>query len=178
MTFSPMQRLQSLQKHVCACGCMLVVQLCLTLYNPMDYSSPGSSVCGILQARILGWGPFPSPGDLPNPRIEPRSPALKADPLLFETPGKPLTTLLFKAATQNLAQESKQECMLNRFWFFATSWTVAHWAPLSMKFSRQEHWSELPFPTPEDHPDSGTEPDLLHLLHWQVDSLPLVHSKM
>ena len=100
---------------VCVYRCVLVIQFSLTLCNPMDYSSPGISVCGILQARILGWVPFPSPGDLPNPRIEPRSPALQADPLLFETPGKPSTTLSFKAASQNLAQESKQECVLNRF---------------------------------------------------------------
>ena len=73
---------------VCVYRCVLVIQFSLTLCNPMDYSSPGISVCGILQARILGWVPFPSPGDLPNPRIEPRSPALQADPLLFETPGK------------------------------------------------------------------------------------------
>ena len=40
-----------------------------------------------LQARILEW-PFPSPGDLPNPGIEPRSPALQADSLPSEPPGK------------------------------------------------------------------------------------------
>ena len=38
-----------------------------------------------------------------------------------------------------------------------TPWTVAHWAPPSMGFSRQEHWSGLPFPSPGDHPDSGIE---------------------
>ena len=36
-------------------------------------------------------------------------------------------------------------------------WTAAHQAPLSMEFSRQEHWSGLPFPFPEDLPDPGTE---------------------
>ena len=46
-----------------------VAQLCLTLCNPMDYCPLGSSVHGILQARILEWLPFPSPGDLPNPGI-------------------------------------------------------------------------------------------------------------
>ena len=40
----------------------------------------------------------------------------------------------------------------------ATSWTVAHQAPLSVGFSRQEHWSGLPCPPPGDLPDSGTEP--------------------
>ena len=37
-------------------------------------------------------------------------------------------------------------------------WTVAHQAPLSMGFSRQEYWSELPFPPPENLSDPGTEP--------------------
>ncbi|CAM9750100.1 unnamed protein product [Rangifer tarandus platyrhynchus] len=40
----------------------------------------------------------------------------------------------------------------------ATPWTVAHQAPLSRGFSRQEHWSGLPFPSPGDLPDPGTEP--------------------
>ena len=39
--------------------------------------------------------PFPSPGDLPNPEIEPRSPALQADSLLPEPPGKPPLPTLF-----------------------------------------------------------------------------------
>ena len=44
-----------------------------------------------------------------------------------------------------------------------------------MGFSRQEYWSELPFPSPEDLPDPGLEPGsgLLHILHWQAGSLPL-----
>ena len=50
----------------------------------MDYSLPGSSVHGILQARILSRLPFPSPGDLPDPGTEPRSPALQADSLPSE----------------------------------------------------------------------------------------------
>ena len=37
-------------------------------------------------------------------------------------------------------------------------WTVAHQAPLSIGFSRQEYWSGLPFPSPEDLPDPGIEP--------------------
>ena len=46
----------------------------------MDYSPPGSSILGILQARIQEWVTFPSPGDLPDPGIEPGSPALHAEP--------------------------------------------------------------------------------------------------
>ena len=89
-------------------GLCLVAQLCLTLCNPMDYSLPGSSAHGIFQARTLGtvvcqaplsiglsrqefWSelPCPPPRDLPNPGIEPGSPALEADSLPPEPPGKP-----------------------------------------------------------------------------------------
>ena len=52
--------------------------------DPMDCSPPGSSVHGISQARILEWLTFPSPGDLPDPRIKPGSPALQADYLANE----------------------------------------------------------------------------------------------
>ena len=44
---------------------------------------------------------------------------------------------------------------------FATPGTVVCQAPLSMEFSRQEYWSRLPFPTPEDLPDPGMEPTSL-----------------
>ena len=41
---------------------------------------------------------------------------------------------------------------------FVTSWTIARQAPLSLEFTRQEYWSELPFPSPDDHPDTGIKP--------------------
>ena len=47
---------------------------------------------------------------------------------------------------------------LSRVRLFATSWTVAHQAPPSMGFSRQEYWSGLPFPSPGDLPGPGIEP--------------------
>ena len=69
-------------------------------------------------------------------------------------------------------------CVLSRLQLFATSWTVAHQAPLSMGFSRQEDWSGLPCPPPRDLPDPGWNPCLLcllcHLLHrkaWQLQSM-------
>ena len=49
-------------------------------------------------------------------------------------------------------------CILGRVWLFLTPWTVAHQAPLSMEFSRQEYWSGLPFPSPGELPDPGSEP--------------------
>ena len=64
--------------------------VCQTLCDPVDYSPPESSVHGVFQARILKWVPFPSPGDLPNPGIKPRSPALQADSSSSEPPGKTL----------------------------------------------------------------------------------------
>ena len=70
---------------VCTCtrACVLSLQSCLTLCDPMNCSPPGSSVHGILQARILEWVAFPSPGDLPHTGIEPVSPALQAYSLLL-----------------------------------------------------------------------------------------------
>ena len=56
-------------------------------------------------------------------------------------------------------------CMLSHFshvQLFATLQTVAHQAPLSMRFSRQEYWSGLPFPSPRDLPTQGSNPGLLH----------------
>ena len=59
--------------------------------------------------------PFPSPGDLPDTGIEPRSPALQADTLPSEPPGKP-----------DLSKERKIESVSDgRVPFFATPWTVA-----------------------------------------------------
>ena len=63
-----------------------VAQSCATLCDPMDcspWNSPG---------RIQEWEPFPPPGDLPNPGIKPRSPALQEDSLPAEPPGKPKNT--------------------------------------------------------------------------------------
>ena len=52
----------------------------------------------------------------------------------------------------------------------ATPRTVAHQAPLSMGFPRQEYWSGWPVPSPGDSASQGSNPGLLH---WQVDSLSL-----
>ena len=62
---------------------------------------------------------------------------------------------------------------LSRVRLFATPWTVAHQAPPSMGFSRQEYWSGIPFPSPGDLPNPGIENP--RLLHWQADSSPLSH---
>ena len=71
---------------------VLVAQSCPTLCDPMDCSLPGSSAHGILQARIPEWVAISFSRDLSDPGIKPRSPALQADSLLSEPPGKPLLT--------------------------------------------------------------------------------------
>ena len=63
--------------YVYACAHVLVVQSCPAACNPMYYSLPDSSVCGILAARILEG--VPSPGDPHNPGIESGSPSLHTD---------------------------------------------------------------------------------------------------
>ena len=67
-----------------------VAQSFPTICYPMDSSLPGSSVHGILQARVLEWVAISFSRDLPNPGIEPRSPTLQADALLSEPAGKPI----------------------------------------------------------------------------------------
>ena len=63
--------------------------------------------------------------------------------------------------------------MLSHVQLFATQWTIACQAPLSMGFSQHEYWSGFPLPPLGDLPDREIELSFLCLLHWQVDSLPL-----
>ena len=68
----------------------LVTKSCPTLCDPTDYCPPGSSVHGILQARLLQWvKPVLSLGNLPDPEIKARSPTLQTNSLSSELPGKP-----------------------------------------------------------------------------------------
>ena len=64
--------------HGSPCACLLSYPLCLTLCDPRDYSTPGSSLFGIFQARIWSGCPFPPPGTLPDPGIELMSPMSSA----------------------------------------------------------------------------------------------------
>ena len=77
--------------YMCVLSCS-VVSLC----NPMDYSLPGSTVHGILQARILEWVaiPFSRGGGLPDPGIKPTAPALAGRFFATEPPGKPFLLFL------------------------------------------------------------------------------------
>ena len=62
---------------MCVCVCVWA-QLCPTLCDPMGCSSLVSSLHRISQARILEWVAIPTPGDLPNPEIEPKAPGSPA----------------------------------------------------------------------------------------------------
>ena len=62
---------------------------------------------------------------------------------------------------------------LSRVRLFATPWTVAYQAPPSVRFSRQEYWSGLPFPSPWDLPDPGIEPWSPALQAYALLSEPL-----
>ena len=64
----------------------------------------------------------------------------------------------------SVCSEGTQFCLT-----LCNPWTVAHKAPLSMGFSRQEYWSGLPFPSPGHLPDAGIEPGIPP---FQADSLP------
>ena len=86
-----------------------LLQLCLTLCDPINGSPPGSPVPGILQARTLEWVA-----------------------ISFSNAGK------WKVKVKSLS----------RVLLFATPWTPAYQAPPSMGFSRQEHWSGVPEPSP------------------------------
>ena len=66
---------------------VLVAQSCLTLFDPMVYSPPGSFLSKEFSGQEYWSGlPFPSPGDLPYPGIKPGSPALQTDSLPSEPP--------------------------------------------------------------------------------------------
>ena len=102
--------------------------LCLVVsdsWDPIDCSLPGSSVCGILQARILEWVAFPFLGDLPDLGIEPRPPTLQADSLLTELQVKPSRTSeakeMFAETSRNAKHLSSLEAT-KRNLSFSSQW--------------------------------------------------------
>ena len=57
-------------------------------------------------------------------------------------------------------------CVLSHIWLFEIPWTVADQSPLFMEFSRQEYWSRLPFPSPEDLSNLGIKPVSIRIGKW------------
>ena len=105
----------------------------------MDCSPPDSSVHGILQARILEWVAIPSSRGPSQPRDRTCMSCFAGGFFTTEPQGKPqmLCMMCIISSVQSLS------CV----GLFATPWTVACQAPLSMGFSRQEYWSGLPCPS-------------------------------
>ena len=123
--------------------------------QPLDYSpwNPSGQNTGVNSLSLLLV--------IPNPGIELGSPALQVDSLPAEPQGKP-TIKLHWVRNWRILMGNLRACMLSWFYhvrLFATPWTVARQAPLSVGFSRQEYWSGLPCPPPGDLPDPGMEPE-------------------
>ena len=72
----------------CTSACE-VLQSCPTLCGPWTVAYQGPPSMEFSRQQYWSWLPFPSPGDIPDPGIQPRPPALQADALLSELPGKP-----------------------------------------------------------------------------------------
>ena len=86
--------------------------------------------------HLFAWSPVGFPSPYPRPQAMPSTLVIQHDTYL---PGTMLS-------------------QLSHVQLFVTPWTVAHQAPLSMGFSRQEYWSGLPFPSPGDLPNPEIEP--------------------
>ena len=87
---------------------------------------------------------------------------------------QPICIFFNEFSTISFKLNNHYACMLSHYscvQLFVTSWTVAHKAPQSMGFSREEYWSWLSFLSPGDLPDSGTGPTSLMSPALQADSL-------
>ena len=103
----------------------MCAQSCPALHDPMDFSLPGSSVCGIFQQEHLSGLPFPPPGHLPNPGIEPTSPLS----LVIIGGFLPLSHLGSPCVCSSVQS-------LSHVRLFATLWITARQASLSITNSR------------------------------------------
>ena len=138
-------------------------------------SSSDRSRNRLRKARLRGRAKAVTPG----PRGLSRS--LDTGLRAFAAPGSLCTVTCCPRSSTTFSFYGKHRChagvhakSLSRVRLCATPWTVAHQAPLSMGFSRQEYWSGLPCHCPGIFPTQGLNPCLLRLLHWQAGSLPLV----
>ena len=134
--------------HVIDYEPQVCAQSCLTFCDPIAHQAPLS----MRFPRQKYWSalPFPTPGDLPDPGIEPISPNVSCI-------GR---CILYHWATweAHVLDYSGGGLVAKSCPTLAIPWPVACQAPLFMGFSRQEYWSGLPFPSPGDLPDPGIEP--------------------
>ena len=146
--------------------CFSVTHSCLTLWDSIDCSPPGSSICGIFPARILEWAAISSSRGSPPPRDQTCISFFSCIASRFLTSqslGKPRFSVVIYFIHGGLGLVTKSCPTL------VTPWTAACQDPLFMGFSSQEYWSGLPFPSPGDLPDPGIKPRSPAL---QADSLP------
>ena len=118
-------------------------------------------------SRQEDWNglPCPPPGDLPNPGIKPILLTSSTWEGGFFTTKGTCSALKFYDSPVTLRKEK----LLSRVQLIVIIWTVAHQVFCPWGFSRQQYWSGLPFPSPGDLPNQGTEPRSPTL---QADSLP------
>ena len=155
--------------HACVLSCFSHVWLFATLWT-VALQAPLS--LGFSRQEYWSGLPWPSPGDLPDPGIKPRSPALQADFLLSKPPEVHDKCVCVCVCVYMRA------CMLSHFScvrLFVTSGTVARQAPLSVGLSRQKYWGALPCPPTGELPDPGIEPMSSAAPALQVDSSLLSH---
>ena len=140
------------------CAVCSVTQSCPTLCNLMDCSPPGSSVHGISQARILKWVAISfSRGSSWAKDWTWVSCIAGRFFTVWATRETPVTFPFTSIYSLPYSIVCAHSVVSNS----VTPRTIACQVPLSMEFSRQEYWSELPFPTPGDLPDPGIEPTFL-----------------
>ena len=152
-----------------------ITQLCLILWDPMDYSPQGSSVHGIFLARILecvaissssrpcfvrtltmtcpSWVALHSMAHAAAKSLQ-SCPTLR-DPIDGSLPGSTIPGILQARTLEWVAISYSNACKwkvkvksLSRVRLLVTPWTAAHQAPPFMGFSRQEYWSGVPLPSP------------------------------
>ena len=125
---------------------------CVWLFvNPLDYSLPGSSVHGIFQARMMQWFAVPFSRGSSQPRDQThisRVSCIDRWILYCWAPGEALLKLTWPVFYVETVLLLLLLSHFSRVRLCATQETAAHQAPPSLGFSRQEHWSGLPFPSP------------------------------
>ena len=135
-------------------------------YGP-DYSPPGSSFHGSLQARIWEWVTMLSSRNwtcvsyvsCSDRWVLYCSCHLGSPSNLLFMKWKHMSRDLSENVHSDFVENSlKMLSCFSRVRLFGTPWTVVHQAVLSMGFSKQEYWSGLPLPSPGDLPDPGMEP--------------------
>ena len=152
-----------------------LLQLCPTLCDPMDRSPPGSSVYGMLQARILEWVAMLSSRGSSQPRDWTCVSYISCIDRFFTS------STTWEAQTCHRARaQSLKLCPT-----LCDLWTVACQAPLSMGFSRHEYWSGLHALLQRIYLTQGSNPCLLHLLHcrqvlfcWATQEAQTCHNKV